>query len=353
MATRANLYGKSQIVLGDKTSHGGVVISGSATNSWYGIPVARKMDRVYCPKCAPHFFEIAEGLDNCTDTDAALPLATEGHLTTCGAVLIAESAPSRLLLEVLHFSNGRGFDDRYILRDESGQPMPHTYYAAKKLDNPIEYGTTDEAGHTHMFLTGEEESSISFTLRASMTSQTMTDDNGEILRLVARTKTTPHDDGTIKSINTDSTTIEVLVFDSIMTSMGSQFGHVAIDVDGVIYSRAHSKYARIADGNSYRASNQKIRDFEGLVLRVSVDEKIKIRDELERRVKIDAPYSIINNSCSTNIADVLEGVGILAHDPRFKLDADSTALVTPKEVLIVVSRSKRVVRRKQYSRLKE
>lgn len=186
-----------------------------------------------------------------------------------------------------------------------------------------------------------------------MTSQTITDDNGEILRLVARTKTTQHEDGTIKSINTDSTTIEVLVFDSIMTSMGSQFGHVAVDVDGVIYSRAHSKYARIADGNSYRSSNQKFRDFEGLVLRVSADEKMKIRDELERRVEIDAPYSIINNSCSTNIADVLEGVGILAHDPRFKLDPDSTALVTPKEVLIVVSRSKRVVGRKQYPRLKE
>ncbi|MDP9900173.1 PAAR domain-containing protein [Variovorax ginsengisoli] len=162
MATRANLYGKSQVVLGDRTSHGGVVISGSATSSWHGIPVARKKDRVYCPKCAPHFFEIAEGLGNCTDTDAALPLATEGHLTTCGAALIAESAPSRLLLEVLHFSNGRGFDDRYILRDESGQPMPYTYYAAKKLDNSIEYGTTDEAGHTHIFLTGEEESSIIF-----------------------------------------------------------------------------------------------------------------------------------------------------------------------------------------------
>lgn len=186
-----------------------------------------------------------------------------------------------------------------------------------------------------------------------MADQTITDDNGEILRLVARTKTTQHSDKSLKPISADSVTIEILVFDSIMTSIGSQFGHVAIDVDGVIYSRAHSKYARIDDGNSYRASNKKIRDFEGLFLRVSEKEKARIKDELERRVKIDAPYSIITNSCSTNIADVLEGIGILAHDPRFKINPASTDLVTPKEVLIVVSRSKRMVKRKQYSRLKE
>ena len=92
MKTRFNIYGKSQVLMGDKTSHGGVVISGSATNSWHGIPVARKTDRVYCPKCKPHFFVIAEGLESCRDTDAALPMAIEGHLTTCGAMLIAEAA---------------------------------------------------------------------------------------------------------------------------------------------------------------------------------------------------------------------------------------------------------------------
>ncbi|MGF6525701.1 hypothetical protein [Variovorax sp. PvP013] len=131
-------------------------------------------------------------------------------------------------------------------------------------------------------------------------------------------------------------------------AMGSQFGHVAID--GVIYSRAHSKYARILDGASYRQSNLKIRDFEGLVLRVSQTEKTKIENELQRRVEIDAPYSIVNNSCSTNIADVLESIGILSHDPRFKMDPKSTDLVSPKEILIVVSRSKRMTKRNHYSK---
>jgi hypothetical protein len=183
-----------------------------------------------------------------------------------------------------------------------------------------------------------------------MSDQTITDARGEIFRLIAKVKTTPHTDPSIKSIDTDSTTIEVLVFDSIMTAMGSQFGHVAIDVDGVIYSKAHSKYARILDGASYRQSNLKIRDFEGLVLRVSQAEKTKIENELQRRVEIDAPYSIVNNSCSTNIADVLESIGILSHDPRFKMDPKSTDLVSPKEILIVVSRSKRMTKRNHYSK---
>lgn len=184
-----------------------------------------------------------------------------------------------------------------------------------------------------------------------MADQTITADNGEILRLVAKMKTTPHDDESVKSIKTDSTTIEVLIFDARMTSIGSQFGHVAIDIDGTIYSRSHSRYALIPNGKKYRESNLKFRDFEGLVLRVSPKEKNKIKAELDRRVKIDNPYNIINNSCSTNIADVLESIGILAHDPRFQIDPSSTNLVTPKEILIVVSRSKRMSKRNHYQKL--
>lgn len=95
---RANLYGKSQIIVGDTTSHGGVVLTGSPTNTWHGIPIARKGDVVSCPKCAPFKFQIAEGLENCTDTDAALPIAVEGHKTTCGAILMAEAAPAAAVL---------------------------------------------------------------------------------------------------------------------------------------------------------------------------------------------------------------------------------------------------------------
>ncbi|CAB3726100.1 PAAR domain-containing protein [Trinickia soli] len=89
--TRATVGGKAQIVVGDTTSHGGQVVSGSPSSTWSRaeIPIVRKGDKVTCPKCEPHIFEIAEGCDGSLDFGA--PVALEGHKTTCGAILIAES----------------------------------------------------------------------------------------------------------------------------------------------------------------------------------------------------------------------------------------------------------------------
>jgi uncharacterized Zn-binding protein involved in type VI secretion len=90
---RADMKGKKQIVVGDTTSHGGTVITGSPSSTWSAaeIPIARKGDRVTCPLCSPHLFEIAEGLEGCEDFGQLM--AVEGNKTTCGAILIAQSAP--------------------------------------------------------------------------------------------------------------------------------------------------------------------------------------------------------------------------------------------------------------------
>jgi len=87
---RVTVGGKVQIVVGDTTSHGGRVVSGSPSSTWGGgeIPLARKGDKVTCPRCEPHIFEIAEGCDDSQDFGA--PVALEGHKTTCGAVLVAQ-----------------------------------------------------------------------------------------------------------------------------------------------------------------------------------------------------------------------------------------------------------------------
>lgn len=74
------------ILVGDKTSHGGEVISGSGTYSWNGRKVARVGDKVSCPKCKGTF-AIAEGSG--THSDNGKAVAFHGHPTTCGATLIA------------------------------------------------------------------------------------------------------------------------------------------------------------------------------------------------------------------------------------------------------------------------
>lgn len=90
MPTRIIIQGRAQILLGDTTSHGGVVISGSPTTSIEGRPVARLGDMVTCPICKPHVFPIVEG--DVTFTDNYMAVALHGHKTACGATLIASAA---------------------------------------------------------------------------------------------------------------------------------------------------------------------------------------------------------------------------------------------------------------------
>lgn len=166
--------------------------------------------------------------------------------------------------------------------------------------------------------------------------------DGEILRLIAKVTTTPHSDISIKPIDTDSTTVEIIVSDSRIMSRGSQWGHVAMDINGVVYGMSHNGYDQ-RPKDLYMANNS-FRDSIGVVLRVSPAEREKMRSEFERRKTIGKGYNAISNSCSTNVADVLESIGILAHDPRYFFAPASTAGVAPKELLISIKKSKRVVK---------
>jgi hypothetical protein len=166
--------------------------------------------------------------------------------------------------------------------------------------------------------------------------------DGEILRLIAKVRSTPHADNSIKLIETDSTTVEIILSDGRIASRGSQWGHVAMDINGIVYGMSHNGYDQ-RPKDIYLSSNA-FRDSIGVVLRVSPAEREKMRLEFERRKSMDRGYNLVSNSCSTNVADVLESIGILAHDPRFFFAPASTAGVAPKELLIAIKRSKRVVR---------
>lgn len=76
------------IRLGDATSHGGKVVSVSATHFMVdGIPVARVGDACVCPIKGHDNCKIAEG--SATHVIDGISVAYEGHKTTCGASLIA------------------------------------------------------------------------------------------------------------------------------------------------------------------------------------------------------------------------------------------------------------------------
>ncbi|AXA90026.1 PAAR domain-containing protein [Massilia sp. YMA4] len=76
------------IRLGDPTSHGGKVVSVSATHVTVdGIAVARVGDLCVCPVKGHEVCTIAEG--SATHAINGVPVAYEGHKTSCGATLIA------------------------------------------------------------------------------------------------------------------------------------------------------------------------------------------------------------------------------------------------------------------------
>jgi len=81
------------ILLGDKTSHGGVVISASASFDCYGRGIARIGDKVTCPlKGHGSVTTIITG-DSTAIIDGK-PAARHGDLTACGASLIASQFAS-------------------------------------------------------------------------------------------------------------------------------------------------------------------------------------------------------------------------------------------------------------------
>lgn len=75
------------IRLNDPTSHGGKVVSASPHSKVKGVAVARKGDACSCPKRGHSGCTIAEG--DSKVLIAGVPVAFEGHKTTCGAVLMS------------------------------------------------------------------------------------------------------------------------------------------------------------------------------------------------------------------------------------------------------------------------
>jgi uncharacterized Zn-binding protein involved in type VI secretion len=80
------IEGKEVVVLGDTTTHGGKVITGSENHSYMDIPVARVGDMVECPKCKG-VYPIIEGALG--TFDHGKPIARHGDKVACGATLIS------------------------------------------------------------------------------------------------------------------------------------------------------------------------------------------------------------------------------------------------------------------------
>ena len=78
--------GKGVIRLGDKTSHGGTVLSGDSSFKVLGKPIACEGDLVLCPKCRGYFPVHVKKSDR---VHHGKKVAYAGDKTACGASLIS------------------------------------------------------------------------------------------------------------------------------------------------------------------------------------------------------------------------------------------------------------------------
>ncbi|CAD5744850.1 PAAR domain-containing protein [Escherichia coli] len=79
---------------GDKTTHGGSVLTASETMKFGGIGVARKGDKVSCPIPGHGPTTIIEG--NPDYLDHGIPVAFHGHKCACGCTLISSFAAAKV-----------------------------------------------------------------------------------------------------------------------------------------------------------------------------------------------------------------------------------------------------------------
>src|SRR5574343_970848 len=90
--------GKRIVVVGDGTTHGGSVISGSPNHTIMGKAIARLGDNVSCPQKYPN--KAPHGVNPIVEGDGSylvdgIPVALDGHKSACGCALIGSVAATQ------------------------------------------------------------------------------------------------------------------------------------------------------------------------------------------------------------------------------------------------------------------
>jgi uncharacterized Zn-binding protein involved in type VI secretion len=148
------------ILVGDKTSKGGIVFTGSPQCTVNGKGMARVGDRATCScnHCRSRGYTIiASGSSTFTAYD--VPVARDRDLTDCGAVLMstegahfAEAMKIASALESGRWTTKppKGNGKRFLLQDsDTGKSLPHRKFVAY-LGGQKQEGVTDGDGYAHI-----------------------------------------------------------------------------------------------------------------------------------------------------------------------------------------------------------
>ncbi|WP_295847294.1 DUF4105 domain-containing protein [uncultured Neisseria sp.] len=179
--------------------------------------------------------------------------------------------------------------------------------------------------------------------------KTLQSKSGKTLFFVKATQTTTQSDNSIKEILVANETVELLISDSRIISNGSQFGHVAIDIDGIVYGRAVPAWD--VDNKIHYLYRQQVkmnRDTWGYTLRVTKKEKETILATILKLKAENATYRLSDNSCSSAMVRAFGETDILVVDPRWSFGG----VLSPSDMMDALNKSSRVIKRTTYPKKK-
>lgn len=167
------------IVMGDRTSHGGTVVSGDMTFTIDGQPIARIGDKVFCPRCKKTTVIVTSRFP--TVSAFGQNVAYDQDSTTCGALLnsrhnghagweaegsdaasgssSAAGASAGVVAGVAEYlpKEALRFQEHFIMHDEAGTLMANVPYSARTGEGRIIEGETDAEGRTAIIWTDSPE----------------------------------------------------------------------------------------------------------------------------------------------------------------------------------------------------
>lgn len=170
------------IVVGDRTSHGGLVISGDITFTIDGQPVARVGDKVFCPRCKMTTTIVTSRFPSIFDLGQTM--AYDRDSTSCGAMLysrhnnhagwddvgtageadsVAESAMQPLLAGEHQKNEPLRFREHFILHDDEGKVSANVPYSVTTGEGNTFEGETDAEGRTDVIWTNSPDA-VDFTV---------------------------------------------------------------------------------------------------------------------------------------------------------------------------------------------
>jgi uncharacterized Zn-binding protein involved in type VI secretion len=155
------------IVMGDRTSHGGVVVSGDMTFTIDGQPAARVGDKVFCTRCNKMTVIITSRFPSIFDLGQTM--AYDQDSTSCGALLQSrhnghagwdceetdsndghalESALAVAPVAECLTKKALRFREHFVLHDDEGTLAANVPYSVTTAEGNTYEGETDAEGRT-------------------------------------------------------------------------------------------------------------------------------------------------------------------------------------------------------------